>query len=671
MQENVVWQVWMYTVRMRNMKKGWGFDVRDMDTSVAPQNDFYHYANGGWLKRNTIPKTEARWGSFTMLRYRTEQQLKKIVEEVAAKKHARTGSPEQMIRDLYRSSMDMKRRNKLGLKPIAAYVKEIEAITDVKSLQRAVMTLHDIGVGVLFGFGLDQDAKNSERYLLYLGQDGLGMPDSDYYLKADAESKRVRTAYLSHVEAMLVLSGVAKKDALEAARHIVSLETRLARHWMNKVDRRIIENIYNKRTPRELARLTPSIDWNVYLAHAGTPDLKQLSVMHIAYMKGLEKELHSITIADWKLYLRFHLVNDFAGALSEPFVRKSFAFYGKVLAGTKQMKPLWRRSLASVNGMLGEQLGKLYVERHFDKASKMKMNELVDDLFAAYRERIRHLDWMSTATKKKALVKLSLMSRKIGYPKKWKSYAGLRIREDDYVGNLIRATAFEHKKAMLKLNKKVDRDEWFMYPQTVNAYNAPNMNDIAFPAAILQPPFFDVQADDAVNYGSIGSVIGHEITHGFDDEGAKYDGKGDLKKWWTKKDNELFTKKGAVLAKQFDAYSLHSVFVNGRLTLGENIADLGGASIAFDAYMRKLERTGRRDIDGFTPEQRFFLSFAVFERELCTPEYMKLAMLTDPHSPGIFRINGPLSNLPEFYEAWRVTPAHTLYRKPAQRAKIW
>lgn len=650
---------------------GWGFATSNMDLKVAPQDDFYHYANGGWLKKNRIPKTESRWGSFTILRYQTEHQLKAIVEEVSALKRATAGTPSQQIRDLYRSGMDIQRRNELGLSPLAEFRKQIDSVHDLRTLQNAVGTLHRIGVGVLFDLSLDQDAKNSERYLLYLGQDGLGMPDCDYYLKQDKESRRVRDAYEKYVSGLFILLGYKKADAAAAAKRLLKTETALARYFMNKVDRRVIEKIYNRKTVAELSRLAPSIDWKRYFKNEGVPDLHELVVMQPQYLKGLEKLLHEISLEDWREYLTFHLVNDFAGALSERFIRHSFSFYGRILSGTKTMKPRWRRVLSTVNGMLGEQLGKLYVARHFDRASKMKMNELVDDLFDVYKERIKNLNWMNAATKKKALQKLKMMSRKIGYPNKWKSYKGLHIRPDDYVGNLIRATEFEHKRAIRKLKKKVDRDEWFMYPQTVNAYYASTLNDIAFPAAILQPPFFNLHADDAVNYGSIGSVIGHEMTHGFDDEGAKFDGKGNLKKWWTKKDEKLFKKKGGALVRQFDTYQLHGVHVNGKLTLGENIADLGGVSIAYDAYQKRLKKTGRKDIDGFTPEQRFFLAFAEFERELCRPEFQKTHMLIDTHSPGIFRINGPASNLPEFYEAFAVTPAHKLYRKPSARAKIW
>lgn len=651
--------------------KGWGYDMNSIDASVSPADDFYHHANGGWISRNKIPKTESRWGSFTMLRVKTEHQLKVLVDEVLSRKKNVPGSPEQMIADLYSSGMDMKRRNALGLTPLAPYLWHIENVSDMQGMATLVQELHRIGVSVLFDVSVDQDAKNSEKYILYVGQDGLGMPDSDYYLKTDAESLRVKKAYLPYVSDMLRLSGMKKEVAELGAERILKVETQLAKYWMNKVDRRDIDKIYNKKSLKEWSALTPHMAFGDYLVSQGVQDIRSLIVMQPQYFVGLERLLRSISISDWKLYMRFHLVNDFGGALSTPFVKKTFDFYGRTLSGVQEMKPLWRRTLSAVNGTLGEQLGKLYIEKYFDIESKKKINVLVDDLFVAYRHRIAQLDWMSPSTKKKALEKLSLMSRKIGYPKKWKSYKGLKIENDDYVGNILRATTFEHKRAIKKLKGKVDRDEWFMYPQTVNAYNAPTLNDIAFPAAILQPPFFDPKADDALNYGSIGSVIGHEMTHGFDDEGAKFDGKGNLKKWWTKEDEKRFKQKGAVLAKQYDAYELHGVHVNGKLTLGENIADLGGATIAFEAYQRRLEITGRKNIAGLTPEQRFFLGFALFEREIARPEFQKMHMLTDPHSPSLFRINGTVTNITSFYDAFGVEKKHKLYRQPKKRLRIW
>jgi putative endopeptidase len=382
--------------------------------------------------------------------------------------------------------------------------------------------------------------------------------------------------------------------------------------------------------------------------------------------------INAVPIPDWKIYFEWQLVNDFAGALSPAFVAKSFSFYGTVLTGTKVMKPLWRRTLGTVNGNLGELLGKIYVKHYFTPEAKRKMHVLVDDLFTAYEARLKNLDWMTPTTKKKALRKLHALTRKVGYPDKWKSYKGLVIKADDYAGNVIRTGEFEHRRQMKKLGRPIDRTEWFMYPQTVNAYFSPNMNDIVFPAAILQPPFFSLTADDGVNYGSIGSVIGHEITHGFDDQGSKFDHKGNLKSWWSKADRKRFMKKANIVVKQYNAYKVaDGVPVNGKLTLGENIADLGGLSIALDAYKIALKRSGRKNIEGFTPEQRFIFGFSLFERETTRPEFQKTQVLTDPHSPSIFRVNGPLSNLKEFYDAFGVKKRDKLYRNAKQRTTVW
>jgi len=394
--------------------------------------------------------------------------------------------------------------------------------------------------------------------------------------------------------------------------------------------------------------------------------------MQPEFLAAIDRMLSSVSLEDWKVYLEFHLVNDFSGLLSDTFVQHSFAFYGKVLAGTKEMKPLWRRVLGTVNSQVGELLGRIYVKKHFTQEAKQRMNLLVDDLFTAYEARLKSLDWMTPTTKKKALLKLRALNRKIGYPDKWKNYTGLEILATDYVGNVIRTNEFEHRRTMKKLNGPVDRGEWFMYPQTVNAYFSPSLNDIAFPAAILQPPFFDLQADDAVNYGCIGAVIGHEITHGFDDQGSKMDHQGNLKSWWTPADKKRFEAKSKKVEKQFNQYTVAGgLKVNGKLTLGENIADLGGLSIAYDAYQLALKRSKRKDIDGITPEQRFFISFAVFERENSRPEFAKMQVLTDPHSPGIFRINGPVSNCNEFYEAFGVSKTDKLYRAPKDREMVW
>ena len=643
-----------------------------MDAGVRPQNDFYKYANGGWLKKNKIPEHEASWGSFIMLRYDTEKKLRSLVAKSLKLKNHRVGTPEQMVADLYRSGLDMKKRNALGIKPLQPWLDMISKIKDVMSLVTTLAHLEKIGGGGPFGLMIDQDMKNSERYIIYLCQSGLGMPDRDYYLKDDAESLRVRTAYIKHLEAMFVLMGKTKAEAKQSQEIVMRLETAIAKISMTKEDLRDVDKTYHKMKLPALAKLVQNIDWTTYFKIIGAKRVRNVVVMQPNFMKAINVMMENESIEDWKTYLTWHLVGGAASYLSEKFERQSFAFYGTTLAGVKVMKPAWRRSLRAVNGNLGEVLGKLYVDEYFGVEAKKKIVELVADLFTAYEARIKNLDWMSSATKKKALKKLHQMVRKLGYPDKWKSYRGLVIKSGEYFGNAVRATLFEHARIMRRLSKPVDRKEWLMTPQTVNAYCNFGTNDIVFPAAILQPPFFSTEADDALNYGAMGTVIGHEITHGFDDQGCKFDGKGNRKTWWTKADQKRFDKKAKVLIKQFNEYKVAGgLHVNGQLTLGENIADLGGASIAYDAYQLRLKKTGQKNIDGFTPEQRFFLSFALFERELRRPEAEKMQVLTDPHSPGNFRINGPVSNLPEFYSAFDVKRGDKLYREPKNRAKIW
>ncbi|MEK7101854.1 MAG: M13 family metallopeptidase [Patescibacteria group bacterium] len=654
------------------MKKGWGFEVRDMDTKVRPQDDFYHYVNGGWLKKNPVPDNESWWGSFLILRYDTEKKLRRLVTKVQSMKHLKTGSSEQMIRDLYRSGLDMKRRNALGLKPLWEWLERIAKIKDVSSLVATLAHLEKIGGGGPWGVMVDQDMKDSEKYIIYLCQSGLGMPDRDYYLKDDAESVRVRTAYEKHIEKMFVLIGVTKIEAKKNRGVIMRIETALAKVSMTKEDVREVDKTYFKMNIPALGRLARTIDWNSYLRIIGAGSAKEVVVMQPKFLAAVSVMFVKEPIEDWKIYLTWHLVGGAASYLSERFVKQNFAFYGTTLSGVKVMKPLWRRTLSTVNGSLGEPLGKLYVQKYFGPDAKKKIVALVADLFIAYKMRIKNLDWMSSATKKKALKKLREITRELGYPSKWRSYKGLIIKADDYFGNAVRASLREHARVMRRLEKRVDRKEWFTTPQTVNAFYSPGLNSITFPAAILQPPFFSKDADDALNYGAMGRVIGHEITHGFDDQGSKFDGKGNRKTWWTAQDNTRFKEKSQALVKEFDGYTVaDGLKVNGQLTLGENIADLGSASIAYDAYKLRLAKTGYKDIDGFTPEQRFFLSFALFERENRRPEAEKTQVLTDPHSPGKFRINGPASSLPEFYEAFGVKKGDKLYRAPKDRAKIW
>lgn len=650
--------------------RGWKSVADGMDLSARPQDDFYRYANGGWCDRTKIPKAESRWGTFITLRYDTDKKLKRILDELASLKRAPKGSAKQMIRDFQRSGLDTKRRTALGAKPLSEWRKRIASIDSVRDLQDTLADLHRIGVGPLFGAGVDQDAKKTTRYILHFFQDGLGMPDRDYYLLTDKENTRVRTAYRAHVEAMFRL--LKRKDAGSAADTVLRLETALAGVQMDKVSRREIEKTYNKRTLAELKKLAPALDWDRYLSRVGASKERAFIVMQPAYLSAVSNLLGSISLEEWKTYLEWHLVNDLAGLLSPAFVRQDFAFYGTVLTGVKHMKPLWRRTLAAVNGSLGEALGQIYVQKYFTAHAKRKMAELVEDLFDAYRERIKGLDWMSPSTKKKALKKLAKMNRKIGYPDRWKSYRGLSIHPDDFFGNALRSAEYEHKREMKKLRGPIDRHEWFMYPQTVNAYNAPNLNEIVFPAAILQPPFFDPDGDAALNYGCIGAVIAHEVTHGFDDEGAKYDENGNLRNWWTPGDKKRFEAKGRLVVRQYDRFEvMDGVRVNGKLTLGENIADFGGLVIGYEAYQRHLAKHGRKDLDGFTPEQRYFLGFALFERENVRPEFEKMATLTDPHSPGVFRINGPVSNYERFYDAFSVRKGDAMWRPAKERTTVW
>lgn len=654
------------------MKSIKGFSLSDLDTSVRPQDDFYHYANGGWMKRHGIPKTESRWGAFIELRYKTERQLHAIVEGLVKKTNAKKGTAEQMVGDFYRSGMNMKLRNALGLRPLEPLLQEIRGADSLSAIISLIPKLHTLGIGVFFNTFVDQDSKNSEKYLLQLVQDGLGLPDRDYYLHTDAESVRVRTAYRPYVEGMLKLMGRTEKEAQRNAETIIAVESALAKISMKKEDARDAEKTYHKKTIRELQTLAPNIIWKEYLRDSGAEKATSVVVLQPLFFKGLSQLLKTTSVEDLQTYMEWHVVNDYAGALSIRFIKHQFSFYGTVLSGVQHMKPLWRRVSAVVNGALGELLGQIYVQRHFPPEAKKEMLVLVNDLFTAYEARIKTLEWMSPKTRTFALKKLRAMNRKIGYPDVWKSYKGLTIRPDTYAENIMRSRVYEHMREMKKLGSPINRKEWFMTPQTVNAYCYFNLNDIVFPAAILQPPFFTLDGDPAINYGAIGMTIGHEITHGFDDQGSKFDEKGNMKSWWTKEDRARFMKKAKQVEKQYSQFTVaDGVPVNGKLTLGENIADFGGLAIAYDAYQLRLLRDGRKDIAGFTPEQRFFLGFAVFERENVRPEFEKTQVKTDPHSPGQFRINGPVSNFTPFYEAYEVNAKDKLYRKPASRTRIW
>lgn len=643
-------------------KKHWGFDTKSIDKTVRPQDDFYSYANGSWIKSATIPPEESRWGSFITLRVDTEHQLKKLVETTKT----------QQIRDMYASAMDLKTRNKLGLKPIKGLRQEIAAIKTHAQLEKMFIKLSRLGLAGFWGEMIEQDLKNTTRYALFLWQGGLNMPDRDYYLLDKPEQVRVRSAYMEHIQKLMRLGGASAKEATHIQDVVMKIETRFAKASMSKEDMRDPHRIYNKYTLSKLQKLSPAVSWQAYLSGIGAKKLPYVLVGQPKFFKEVSKMLKEIPLEEWKIFLDYDLLNSAAGMLSEPFIKETFWFYSQVLAGVKKMKPLWRRALGATGATLGELLGKAYVDAYFPPASKKAMDELVSDLFEVYEARIKALPWMTAATKKKAVQKLRAMTRKIAYPKRFKSYKGLVIKKGDYAGNLLRATEFEHKRELKKLGRPIDRHEWLMTPQTVNAYFNPPMNEIVFPAAILQWPFFDASADAALNYAGIGSVIGHEMTHGFDDEGSKYDHKGNLKNWWGAKDRKDFESRADIIVHQANAHEVEpGVHMNGKLTLGENIADLGGLVIAWDAYQRYLEKHGRHDIDGLSPEQRFFFAYAQMEREVRRPEAAKLAALTDPHAEASFRINNPLRNFSPFHEAFSTKKGDKLYTEPAKRAEIW
>ncbi len=648
-------------------------DPSNIDTSVKPSQNFYLYANGDWLKKNPIPPEFSRWGSFTELYDRNLTIMRQIAEDAAANKSARKGSDPQLVGDLFFSGMDSATAESEGVKPLERYLKEIDGITDVKSLEDVIAKLQRLGVNALFYFTSQQDLKNSEMMIAGIHQSGLSLPDRDYYTKTDKQSKDILQEYDSYMKRMFTMLGDDESAAASEAKTVMNMEDRLAEASMTRVERRDPKATYNMMTLAQVNALTPDFSWNTYIKYFRLSDVRKVNVGQPKFIKEVGVMLKEIPLSDWKAYLRWHLVNAMAPYLSQKFVDENFHFYGTVLTGTKELQPRWKRVLQRIDRSIGFSLGKLYVAKYFSPQAKARAEEMVHNLESAFAERIKNLDWMSAATKTQALAKLRAIVNKIGYPAKWRTYSGLKVDRGPYVLNVMRTNEFDFNFEINKVGKPVDRTEWGMTPPTVNAYYDPSMNEIVFPAGILQPPFFNPTADDAVNYGGMGAVIGHEMTHGFDDQGSQFDAKGNLKNWWTSSDEENFKKKAEVLVNQFNDYTvLDSLHVNGRLTEGENIADLGGVSIAFDAFEKTLQGKSRPEkIDGFTPEQRFFLAWAQMWRENDRPEALRQRIIVDPHSPNEYRCNGPLSDFPAFYEAFGCKPGDPMYRAEDVRAKIW
>ncbi len=645
-----------------------GIDRENFDPSVRFQDDLYRAVNGTWLKKTEIPADRADYGAFTALIDKAEADLHAIIEECAAAKDNPPGSERQKVGDLYSSFMDEDRAEKLGMTPILPRLAAIDAVKTKEDLVHALAEKNKLGVGGPFICAVGTDAKNSDQHILELEQFGLGLPDRDYYL--DPKFKSKLAAYQVYVEKLLTLAKI--PDAKKAAADIVALETQIAKAQWSKVENRNVDKTYNKMSVAELAKLAPGIDWKQYFADIGAKDVAYVTVAQPSYFTAMAKMLDTVPLATWKTWLKFRAVNGYAGLLSKDFVDAQFDFMGTTLRGVPQIRPRWKRGVSTVEAALGEAAGKLYVEKHFPPQAKQRMDEMVKNVMAAYRASILNADWLTAATKDRALAKLEAFTPKIGYPKKWRDYSPLEIRRDDLVGNMDRAAVYEWNRNINKLGKPVDRDEWHMTPQTVNAYYNPTRNEIVFPAAILQPPFFNMKADDAVNYGGIGAVIGHETGHGFDDQGSKWDGAGNLNQWWTPADRAEFDKRGDALAAQYGQFEPFPGFkVNGRLTLGENLADLMGVTIALRAYHLSLCGKPAPVIDGLTGDQRFFVGWAQVWRRMHREADLKNRLVTDPHSPSEYRANGVPRNVPGFYEAFDVKPTDKMWLAPEKRVKIW
>jgi putative endopeptidase len=653
--------------------KGYGIDLTAIDTTVRPQDDFYDYANNNWLKRTEIPSTEARWGSFSVLNENNRKNLVAILEESSKNTKATKGSNVQKIGDFYYTAMDSVKLNTEGINPIKPWLAAIDSMSKPDDLTMLAARIHRITGNVLWGSYITADIKNSAMNVMYIGQNGISLPDADYYTNNDPETKEIQKQFVMHVSKMLQFLGDKPDVADKGAQVVMKIETQLAKVSMNAVAQRDIISQYNKKTIDELSKDAPNVNWKAYFTALGASNVNEIIVSQPLFMKEVSKMYKSISMADWKTYFRWHLIDEAAPFLSDEIVLQNFDFFEKTLSGSKELKPRWKRSLETVDATMGEALGQIYVEKHFSAESKKRINEMVDNLTAAYSEHINQLDWMSDETKKMAQVKLKAIIRKLGYPDKWKDYSKLDISRESYFKNVINAAQFAFEFNLDKFGKPVDKTEWGMSPPTVNAYYNPSINEIVFPAGIMQPPFFDPQADDAVNYARIGAVIGHEITHGFDDQGSQFDAEGNLKNWWTKEDSLKFRAKTNIVIDQFNGFvAIDTLHVRGALTVGENIADLGGFTIAFAALQKSWAgKTKPGKIDGFTPEQRFFLAGAQMWQTKYRDEALKKQVLTNPHSPGKFRVIGPFSNMPEFYAAFGVKEGDKMFRPESVRAKIW
>ncbi len=645
-----------------------GIDVAGMDTSVRPGDDFFAYVNGTWVQNAEMPADKSRYGLFDILRDESQEAVKAIIEESASGDFPK-GTDEQKVGDLYTSFLDWETRDARGIEPLQPELERIDAIESYDDM--AVYFAGALTRGLDAPFGAQQltDFLDPTQYAILLAQSGLGLPDREYYFKDDPTSVAIRDKYVAHIEKMFDLAGIT--GGAEAAQTIMALETRLAAEHMKKEKMRDYAGNYRKFALDDLPGIMPNFNWDAYLGELGIQDLPEIVVYNLEYLQALDGIIQDTDLDTWKTYLTWSALNNTASRLTRALDDQNFDFYGRTLSGTEEQRADWRRAVSTVDGVLGEVVGKVYVKKHFPPEAKERMLELVGNLVKAYEKSIKALDWMGDETKAQALDKLSKFTPMIGYPDKWREY-NFDIEADDYFGNIERAAYAEYKRQLERQGGPVDRTEWGMNPQTVNAYYNPPLNQIVFPAAILQPPFFNLEADDAVNYGAIGAVIGHEIGHGFDDKGSTFDGDGVLRNWWTDQDRSEFEKRTGALIEQYNAFRpFDDLAVNGEFTQGENIGDLGGIAIGLLAYKMSLDGKEPPVIDGFTGVQRVFLGFGQVWRGIIRDEELRRRIATDPHSPAIYRTNGPVRNVPEWYEAFGVTEEHALYLPPEERVKIW